>query len=169
MESKATASQEDATEVLIEEYQIYKDAQDRRDAQAVEACMSPSCFQIARQNPSWNLGSRAEIMRILTGMGMFTAGLKDRAPGTVTMRALTQDEKDTLPPAEKERATREAWQGLRVVLEDAEPDGRVVEVNYYWRKEEWRWVQCLHDLLWVGPKIATAENDVGDTVFGHRN
>ncbi|MCJ1388895.1 hypothetical protein MMC18_001746 [Xylographa bjoerkii] len=167
MASVPSATKEDITSTLQSEYLAYLAAQDRRDVSAVEACMSPSCWQLARQDPSWNLGSRAEIMQILTNLGTFTASTEERVRGKVDMRALTLEERETLPETERERAEREGWEGLRVVLEDADPKGRRVVVNYYWRGEGGWWVQCLHDLLWVGPREEGGE-DVGEAVFGRK-
>ncbi|MCJ1380903.1 hypothetical protein MMC17_004012 [Xylographa soralifera] len=106
-------------------------------------------------------------MQILARSGAFTASAEARLRGKVEMRALTQEERETLPEAEKGQAEREGWEGLRVVLEDAELTGRRVVVNYYWRREGGRWVQCLHDLLWVGPRVEGGE-DVGEVVFGRK-
>ncbi|MCJ1432330.1 hypothetical protein MMC27_001686 [Xylographa pallens] len=153
--------------ILQSAYLAYLAAQDRADIHAVEAHLSPSCSQIARQNPAWNLSSRAEIMQALTRSGAFTARTTERVRGTVDMRALTPEERATLPEGETLRAESEGWEGMRVVLEDAELTGRRVVVNYYWRWEGGRWVQCLHDLLWVGPRVE-GEEDVGEVVFGRK-
>lgn len=84
------------------------------------------------------------------------------------MRELTPEEKGSLPDVEKEQARKEGWEGLRVSLEDKDEKGRRVEVVYWWRVEEGRWVQCFHDLLWVGPRESGAENNVGGAVFGRK-
>lgn len=152
-------------EILKEEYTKYLAAQDRRDTAAVESFMSPTCRQLARQNSAWNLASRAEIMKILSATSKLDGEAEERIRGKVEMRALTQEERDTLPEDEKEEAAKEGWEGMRVLLEDAGPDGRRVEVNYYWRKEEGQWLQCFHDLLFVGPKDPDAVNDFAAKAF----
>ncbi|MCJ1322069.1 hypothetical protein MMC15_007414 [Xylographa vitiligo] len=162
-----STSSEDLLPTLKASYLTYLSAQDYSDIPSVEAHLSPSCSQIARQNPAWNLSNRAEIMQALTRSGAFAARTAERARGKVEMRALTPEERATLPEGERERAEREGWEGMRVVLEDAELTGRRVVVNYYWRREEGRWVQCLHDLLWVGPRAEGGE-DVGEVVFGRK-
>lgn len=163
--NEASSTPEGVTETLKSEYQLYLAARERNDDAAVEAFMSPSCWQISRQNPAWNLSNRSEIMRILASMRKADDVTDEREKGTVEMRALTLEERDTLPDTEKEKALREGWEGLRVDLVD--PD-RVVKVNYYWRKEEGRWVQCLHDLLWVGPRDGSAQDDVVASVFAQK-
>ena len=167
MASHTPAEQQSITAYLESEYKKYLAAQDRGDVAGVEAFMSPSCWQISRQDPAWNLKDRADIMRILTSMGL-GSGSNGRKPGTVDIRALTPEEKGTVPQTDKEKAALEGWEGLHVVLEDADPDGLLVKVNYYWRQEDGIWVQCLHDLLWVGPKNAGSGNDIGAAVFGKK-
>ncbi|KAF9527577.1 hypothetical protein CPB83DRAFT_856038 [Crepidotus variabilis] len=163
--SDTSLLQEDTIETLKKEYNLYLAAQYSQDAAMVESFMSPSCWQLARQNSSWNLASRDVIMGILTGLWKMDDASKKNPRGKVEMRALTAAEKETIPEAQKGQARKEAWEGLNVLLEDPDPDGRVVRVNYYWRKEEGRWVQCFHDLLWVGSKNPDKENDVGAAVF----
>jgi hypothetical protein len=160
-------NEESILETLKQEYLFYLTAQDRHDIAAVEACMSPSCFQIARQDLRWNLPDRDAIMHILT----FTRNLDDsseeseRERGRVEMRALTSEEKDTLPEELDRRKEEEGWVGMYVELEDKDENGRVVRVRYWWKLEEGRWVQCLHDLLWVGSRRDGGVNDVA-AIFG---
>lgn len=149
---------EDITEILMKEYNLYRDAQDRGDVSVVEACMSPQCWQLSRQTSRWNVASRDEIMRILTGLGVLNPNPVDHVPGKVAMRGLTVEEKDALPDGLRDQAGREGWEGLHVVLGDPEVKEQLVEVNYYWRKEGGRWVQCLHDLIWV-------DKDLGDSIW----
>jgi hypothetical protein len=157
---------ETTTDILKREYQLYLEASDSNDTLAIESFMSPSCWQISRQDPAWNLANRNEIMQILISMRDPNEKPEDKVRGNVEMRALTQEEKDTIPEEQKEQALREGWEGLHVVLESPDPKGMRVHVNYYWRKEGEAWVQCLHDLLWLGPMDPEAKNDVGSSVFG---
>lgn len=167
--SSNTLSSEDITEILTKEYMLYLAAQDRGDMTAVEGFMSPSCWQLARQDPSWNLASRADIMKILNSMRDPNAAPQER--GKVDIRAPTKEERDTLPDSEKERASLEGWEALRVDLEDADPAGRLVKVIYYFRKEHGRWVHCLHDLIFVGPRsVGTGDGTkgMGAEIFGKK-
>lgn len=104
-------------------------------------------------------------MKILASTRKLDNKAKENVRGKVEMRALTSEEKDTLPAELKKQAEEEGWEGLNVLLEDANPDGRVVKVNYYWRLEGGRWVQCLHDLLWVGPRKEGTINNTA-SIFG---
>jgi hypothetical protein len=161
----STTSQDKITETLKSEYLSYLAAQDRKDDTAVEAFMSPSCWQLARQNPAWNLQNRDAITSILISMRSLESGSRNPGRGKVEMRALSEEERGTLPEATRKQALEEGWKGLYVVLEDAKSDGRIVKVRYWFRIEEGRWVQCLHDLLWVGPKDGKVDENV-EAVFG---
>jgi hypothetical protein len=167
--SFTTPSNEDITGILTKEYMLYLAAQDRGDMTAVEGFMSPSCWQLARQDPSWNLASREDIMKILNSTRVPNAAPQER--GKVDIRAPTKEERDTLPHSETENASREGWEGLRVDLEDADPAGRLVKVIYYFRKEHGRWVHCLHDLIFVGPRSGGTGDDtkgMGAEIFGKK-
>ena len=167
--SSNTTSSKDITEILTKEYMLYLAAQDRGDMTAVEGFMSPSCWQLARQDPSWNLASRVDIMKILNSTRDPNAAPRER--GKVDIRAPTKEERDTLSDSEKERASLEGWEALRVDLEDADPAGRLVKVIYYFRKEHGRWVHCLHDLIFVGPRSGGRGDDakgMGAEIFGKK-
>ena len=167
--SSNTTSSKDITELLTKEYMLYLAAQDRGDMTAVEGFMSPSCWQLARQDPSWNLASRVDIMKILNSTRDPNAAPRER--GKVDIRAPTKEERDTLSDSEKERASLEGWEALRVDLEDADPAGRLVKVIYYFRKEHGRWVHCLHDLIFVGPRSGGRGDDakgMGAEIFGKK-
>jgi hypothetical protein len=167
--SSNTTFSKDITEILTKEYMLYLAAQDRGDMTAVEGFMSPSCWQLARQDPSWNLASRVDIMKILNSTRDPNAAPRER--GKVDIRAPTKEERDTLSDSEKERASLEGWEALRVDLEDADPAGRLVKVIYYFRKEHGRWVHCLHDLIFVGPRSGGRGDDtkgMGAEIFGKK-
>jgi len=167
--SSNTTSSKDITELLTKEYMLYLAALDRGDMTTVEGFMSPSCWQLARQDPSWNLASRADIMKILNSTRDPNAAPRER--GKVDIRAPTKEERDTLSDSEKERASLEGWEALRVDLEDADPAGRLVKVIYYFRKEHGRWVHCLHDLIFVGPRSGGRGDDakgMGAEIFGKK-
>jgi hypothetical protein len=167
--SSNTTSSKDITEILTKEYMLYLATQDRGDMTAVEGFMSPSCWQLARQDPSWNLESRSDIMKILNSTRDPKAAPQER--GKVDIRAPTKEERNTLPDSEKERASLEGWEALRVDLEDADPAGRLVKVIYYFRKEHGRWVHCLHDLIFVGPRsggTGDATKGMGAEIFGKK-
>jgi hypothetical protein len=73
-----------------------------------------------------------------------------------------------LTPAQlRQKPEDEAWVGMRVDLwtEGAPDEGLLVKVQYWWRKEavkpeeqiegdevEEGWRQCLHDIMYLGPK-----------------
>jgi hypothetical protein len=167
--SSNTTSSKDIIEILTKEYMLYLAAQDRSDMTAVEGFMSPTCWQLARQGPSWNLASRSDIMKILNLTKDPKAAPQER--GKVNIRAPTKEERNTLPDSEKERASLEGWEALRVDLEDADPAGRLVKVIYYFRKEHGRWVHCLHDLIFVGPRSGGTGDDtkgMGAEIFGKK-
>jgi hypothetical protein len=150
-------------QTLKQEYLAYLDAQDANDYTLVANFLSPGCRQLARQNPAWNLSSRDEIMQILSREA---DPAKKPERGKVEMRALTEDEKESLPALDKEQAGKEGWEGLRVTLEDKDESGMRVEVCYYWRREGGRWLQCFHDLLWFGPRDGIEREGFGESVFG---
>jgi hypothetical protein len=65
-------------------------------------------------------------------------------------------------PEELERKARdEGWVGMRVDLWDEEEGGMLVKVKYWWREEEGEdkegkaWMQCLHDIMHLGPRDGT--------------
>lgn len=156
------------TETLKKEYQLYLDASFNNDIAAIQSFMSPSCWQLARQNPAWNLANRDEIMNILISMRNTDENPGDKLRGNVEIRALTQDERETIPEDQKAQSLMEGWEGLHVMLESPDTNGMRVEVIYYWRIEKGKWVQCFHDLLWLGPMEAGAENDIGASIFENR-
>lgn len=157
-----------------------------RDIEAKKSFFSPSCIQICRSIPSYAARDRDTIVRYLqeaadSGNGLATS-TDDAKTGYYTIRPLRDNEfefatDDVVSPAGfnsvdevKEKATKEGWAGMRVDLwsnKGIDADGRdqdlLVKVQYWWRQENGKWVQILHDILYVGPRDGTEGNE-GETL-----
>lgn len=101
---------------------------------------------------------------------------KPKAKGKYTIRPLQPSEFEfstseitshiNSTPEELERKAREeGWVGMRVDLWDEEDGGMLVKVKYWWREEEGEddeektWKQCLHDIMYLGPRDGTEGGD----------
>jgi hypothetical protein len=66
---------------------------------------------------------------------------------------------DLIPSRIQRQAEDERWIGMRVFLWDESKGGLLVKVQYWWREEESGqgkvWRQCLHDIMYLGPKDGT--------------
>jgi hypothetical protein len=66
---------------------------------------------------------------------------------------------DRTPLQLQQQAEDEAWIGIRVDLWDESDDGLLVKVQYWWREEQENenkvWRQCLHDIIYLGPRDRT--------------
>ncbi|KAL6710052.1 hypothetical protein ACN47E_009843 [Coniothyrium glycines] len=112
-----------------------------------------------------------------------------RRRGVYTIRPLQDsefdfgDETTTAPvgmtPVEmRTKATDEGWIGMRVDLWDQGGEaGLLVKVHYWWRCEErpktqhepfqsrgGDWMQCLHDIVYIGPKDGTEGSQCHETL-----
>jgi hypothetical protein len=87
---------------------------------------------------------------------------------------------DLTPTALETKAKDEDWIGMRVDLwDDAPSKGTLlVKVNYWWRWEAvqegeemegdtcgYGWRQCLHDIVYLGPKDGTEREDGMEMLF----
>jgi hypothetical protein len=67
------------------------------------------------------------------------------------------------------RAKEEGWVGMRVDLwddegldSDGKAKGLLVQVQYWWRKEDESWIQCCHDIMYLGRRDGSegADGDI---------
>jgi hypothetical protein len=138
---------------------------------------SPHCLQICRPTPSFCANDRRTIIGYLHQVEdktlAFDSNVEDSkdkgVPGKClyTIRPLSSEEAvdfatdDIVAPvgitstALRSRAEAEGWQGMRVDLWDSDPKALLIKVQYWWRMEDGKWVQILHDILYIGPRDGT--------------
>ena len=125
---------------------------------------SPSCIQICRTQPAYAATNRETIVRYLHE----SASDAPKPKGCYTIRPLRADEfefstDETVKAAGfetarqlKEKAESEGWVGMRVDLWSGDiPEGMLVKVQYWWKKEAGTWMQILHDIMYLGPRDGT--------------
>src|SRR6186713_2361321 len=139
---------------LVSEYAAYRVANAGTDDSKIAYFFSPTIHQTCRPLPSFSATTREEIIAYLAHHRQnVQASVSAGAPkveGKWDLRELTEEEKKDIPEEFKEISRKEGWEGRRVDLWD-EVEGQnggdrknKVVVNYYWRMEGGRWVQCFH-------------------------
>ncbi|KAL9485390.1 hypothetical protein ACSS6W_004179 [Trichoderma asperelloides] len=164
----------DATNHLKQLYAAYRHTS---DISLKGDYFSSTCFQICRPQPSFAARDRETIVRYLyesarkslsTSSSTASAVEKESKKSYYTIRALQEDElefgtDEQVKPTGfataddiKQKAKAEGWVGMRVDLWDEEGEegneGRLIKVQYWWRKEEQGWIQILHDIMYIGPR-----------------
>ncbi|KAF2836147.1 hypothetical protein M501DRAFT_940328 [Patellaria atrata CBS 101060] len=160
---------------------LYHSYRHTKNIDAKGLFFSPTCLQICRPIPSYAARDRQTIVRYLheaaaSGINPAPSEAIDadrevpgtKAKGLYSIRALKSDEEAEygtdahvaptgIATAEElaERAKREGWKGMRVDLWNEGNQGLLVKVKYWWRIEDGIWTQCLHDILYFGPKDGT--------------
>jgi hypothetical protein len=154
------------------------------DLDAKGSFFSPTCSQICRPRPSYAATNRDTIVRYLHeaaegGTTLATSSQDDkdgkpRSKGFYTIRSLDDGEfefgtDEVVQEAGfgstaelKQKAEGEGWVGMRVDLwndegvdDDGARKGLLVKVQYWWRKEEGKWTQCFHDIMYLGARDGT--------------
>lgn len=150
------------TDHLISEYAAYRLANAGTDESKIAPFFSPTIHQTCRPLPSFSATTREEILAYLAhhkeNLQASSSADAPKVEGKWELRELTDEEKKDIPEEFKEISKKESWEGRRVDLWDevegqSEVDKKKVVVNYYWRMEGGRWVQCLHDILWFSNNV----------------
>lgn len=160
--------------------QLYSAYRHTSDISSKGNFFSSTCLQICRPQPSFAARDRETIVQYLreaSGQGADTSSStieeKDKLSkkSYYTIRPIREEEfefgtDDQVKPAGfataddlKQKAKTEGWIGMRVDLWDEEgkdgSEGRLVKVQYWWRKEEQGWIQICHDIMFIGPRDGT--------------
>lgn len=160
--------------------QLYSAYRHTSDISSKGNFFSSTCLQICRPQPSFAARDRETIVQYLreaSGQGADTSSStieeKDKLSkkSYYTIRPIREEEfefgtDDQVKPAGfataddlKQKAKTEEWIGMRVDLWDEEgkdgSEGRLVKVQYWWRKEEQGWIQICHDIMFIGPRDGT--------------
>ena len=152
-------------------YYAYRSSLELFSTSLVTPHLSQTCHQICRPLPSYNASNRETIIGFLEDSWRVKSAAEwAQTRGCIVVSALTEEQRaDGLEAVERELGAEvrrraegeEGWEGLRVGLWDEGSgdgeEGKVI-VNYWWRKDlvggEEKWVQCLHDIVFLGSKVA---------------
>lgn len=174
------ASERPSSAIIDQLKQLYSAYRHTSDISAKGDFFSSTCLQICRPQPSFAARDRETIVRYLRE----ASGQDANAPSSTTevinepskrsyytIRHIREEEfefgtDDQVKPAGfataddlKQKARAEGWVGMRVDLWDEEgkdgSEGRLIKVQYWWRKEEQGWIQICHDIMYIGPRDGT--------------
>jgi hypothetical protein len=161
-------------------YSTYRRTTDRKKKTFY---FSPTCIQICRPQPSYAATNRQQIEQYQREAAPDTDDASEKKLRFYTLRTLAPAEHDFgddsvtknvgFTVAElKQRAEEEDWIGMRADLWEEKEEGMLVKVQYWWRyeaveederfegcKEGNGWRQCLHDIMYIGPRDGTEGAD----------
>lgn len=153
--------------------------------------LSPGCIQICRQDPSYAAKDRQTIIHHVYESGPMVerilqeAGAQPDPSATKTSYYTVRptNSEETLdfgssehvipaglatPDQVRNQAIREGWVGIKVNMweDDGHGQGLLVKVKYWYRLESLEkdrriWRQCLHDILYIGPRDGSEAQDGG--------
>ncbi|KAK3343691.1 hypothetical protein B0T25DRAFT_521793 [Lasiosphaeria hispida] len=154
---------------------LYATYRKTADIDAKGLFYAPDIIQICGPLPSyWATDAPTIVRYVREALGGQSDGGDVNVKGEMdgcTIRPLTEDEfffesdEVTAPTGFtaaqlKQRAEAEGWVGMRVDLwVDADKEGMLVKVKYWWKKQGEGWVQALHDITYMGPRDGTEGTD----------